>query len=371
MKVKFPLSNPIIFTSSARNLSDKSRGCQDFIIAGTGKEFAADELGKNTYLFRRHEVFFMLVSLIFRGKKPMKIRRIGMVANVEKLKIARHVGALKKWLEKNGVEVFLQEELAGKMRMAQGLTWGELGKKAQLLVVLGGDGTMLRTARHVARYKAPIVGINMGSFGYLTEVNLNEMHAALELILRGKFAVEKRMMLSVLIKKSDGLIKAGDVLNDVVINRGNLSRMTELETSVNGEYLTTYKADGLIVSTPTGSTAYSLSAGGPIVFPDQDLIIINPICPHTLTNRPIIFPPEAVLDITVWSKGKGATVTLDGQETYQIKSGDAVIIKKSRHVVKLILSPHRSYWEILRSKLSWSGLPAGAEKRKNAERPEH
>ena len=301
----------------------------------------------------------------------MKIRRVGMVANVEKPKIARHVGALKKWLEEKGAEVFLGEEIAGKMRMAQGLTWSELGKKAQLLVVLGGDGTMLRTARHVARYKAPIVGINMGSFGYLTEVNLNEMHAALELILRGKYAVEKRMMLSVMIKTGDGLIRAGDALNDVVINRGNLSRITELETAVNGDYLTTYKADGLIISTPTGSTAYSLSAGGPIVFPGEELIIINPICPHTLTNRPIIFPHDADLRITLWSKEKGATVTLDGQETYQIKSGDAVMIKKSRRAVNLVLSPHRSYWEILRSKLSWSGLPAGAGKRKDAERSEH
>lgn len=301
----------------------------------------------------------------------MKIRKIGMVANVEKAKIARHVSELKKWLEKKGVEVFLAEEIAGKMKSSYSMHWDELARKAQLLVVLGGDGTMLRTARHIARYNVPIVGINMGSFGYLTEVNLNEIHAALDLILRGKFVVEKRMMLAVTIKSGDSLIKAGDVLNDVVINRGNLSRITELETAVNGEYLTTYKADGLIISTPTGSTAYSLSAGGPIVFPGEDLIIINPICPHTLTNRPIIFPRDADLHIILWSKEKGATVTLDGQETYQIKSGDAVMIKKSRHAVKLVLSPHRSYWEILRSKLSWSGLPSGAGKRKNAERPEH
>ncbi|HOF78508.1 MAG TPA: NAD(+)/NADH kinase [Smithellaceae bacterium] len=301
----------------------------------------------------------------------MKIRKIGMVANVEKAKIAQHVGQLKKWLEKNGAEVFLAEEIAGKMRASGVHAWSELARKVQLLVVLGGDGTMLRTARHIAHYNVPIVGINMGSFGYLTEVNLNEMHAALDLILQGKFAVEKRMMLSVSIKSGSSVIRAGEALNDVVINRGNLSRITELETEVNGEYLTTYKADGLIISTPTGSTAYSLSAGGPIVFPEEELIIINPICPHTLTNRPIIFPQKAELVITLWSQEKGATVTLDGQETYQIKSGDSVMIKKSRHAVKVVLSPHRSYWEILRSKLSWSGLPSGSGKRKNAERPEH
>ncbi|HDQ03323.1 MAG TPA: NAD(+) kinase [Deltaproteobacteria bacterium] len=296
----------------------------------------------------------------------MKIRKIGMVANIEKAKIAQHAGALKRWLEEKGAEVFLSRELAGKMSEPGGLDWYELARKSHLLVVMGGDGTMLRAARLVGRYKVPIVGINMGSFGYLTEVNLNEIHDALEMILRGQFAVEKRMMLSVTIRSGKSLIKAGDVLNDVVINRGSLSRIIDLETSVDGEYMTNYKSDGLIISTPTGSTAYSLSAGGPIVFPGKDLIIVNPICPHTLTNRPVIFPPGAKLEIVLWSKEKGATVTLDGQENYQVKSGDTVIIQKSKHAVYLVLSPHRSYWEILRSKLSWSGLPSGAVKRKNA-----
>jgi NAD+ kinase len=296
----------------------------------------------------------------------VKISKIGMVANIEKAKTAQHTGALKKWLEEKGAEVFLSAEIADKMGIPGGLKWDELARKAQLLVVLGGDGTMLRAARHIARHNVPILGINMGSFGYLTEVNLNEMHSTLELILRGKFEAEKRMMLSVVIKHGKTTISVGDVLNDVVINRGNLSRMIELETAVDAEYLTTYKGDGLIISTPTGSTAYSLSAGGPIVFPGKDLIIINPICPHTLTNRPIIFPQDAKLQITLWSKEKGATVTLDGQESYSLSSGDAVTIKKSKFVTKLVLSPHRSYWEILRSKLNWGGLPSGAGKRNNA-----
>ena len=142
--------------------------------------------------------------------------------------------------------------------------------------------------------------------------------------------------------------------------------MNELEMAVDGEYLTTYKGDGLIVSTPTGSTAYSLSAGGPIVFPGKDLIIINPICPHTLTNRPIIFSEDSNLKITLWSEDKGAMLTLDGQEAYKIISGDVVTIKKSKHVIKLVLSPYRSYGKILRSKLGWGDLPPGARKKKNA-----
>lgn len=173
-------------------------------------------------------------------------------------------------------------------------------------------------------------------------------------------------MLDVSIKHGKTVTNAGNVLNDVVINRGSLSRMNELEMEVNGAYLTTYKGDGLIVSTPTGSTAYSLSAGGPIVFPGKDLIIINPICPHTLTNRPIIFSEDSNLKITLWSKDKGAMLTLDGQEAYRITSGDIVTVKKSKHATTLILSPYRSHGEILRSKLGWGDLPPGAKKNKNA-----
>jgi len=219
----------------------------------------------------------------------LKIKKIGIVANNEKEKIADHVRSLKKWLEEKGVKVFLEMEISKKVSLSGGLSWNELARKSELVVVLGGDGTMLRTSRYLTGYKVPILGINMGSFGYLTEVNLNEIHSTLKLIISGKLVIEKRMMLDVSIKHGKTVTNLGSVLNDVVINRGDLSRMNELELEVNGRYLTTYKGDGLIVSTPTGSTAYSLSAGGPIVFPGKDLIIINPICPHTLTNRPIIF----------------------------------------------------------------------------------
>jgi len=296
----------------------------------------------------------------------MKIKKIGIVANIEKEKIGEHVKSLKKWLEAKGVEVFLEEEISRKVALDGGLKGNELARKSQLVVVLGGDGTMLRAARLAAGHKVPILGINMGSFGYLTEVNVNEIHSTLELIIQGKFATEKRMMLDISIKHGKTITNVGSVLNDVVINRGSLSRMNELELEVNGKYLTTYKGDGLIVSTPTGSTAYSLSAGGPIVFPGKDLIIINPICPHTLTNRPIIFSENSNLKITLWSKDKGAMLNLDGQHSYKIVSGDVVIVKRSRHTTMLVLSPYRSYGEILRSKLGWGDLPPGAKKRKNA-----
>jgi NAD+ kinase len=312
------------------------------------------------------EVFFYVRELHIPRFKSMKIKRIGIVANIEKEKIADHVKSLKKWLEEKGVEVFLEEEISRKVALDGGLAGNELARKSQLVVVLGGDGTMLRAARLAAGHKVPILGINMGSFGYLTEVNLNEIHSTLELIIQGKFDTEKRMMLDVSIRHGNAITSVGSVLNDVVINRGSLSRMNELELEVNGKYLTTYKGDGLIVSTPTGSTAYSLSAGGPIVFPGKDLIIINPICPHTLTNRPIIFSENSNLKITLWSKDKGAMLNLDGQQSYKIVSGDVVTVKRSRHTTMLVLSPYRSYGEILRSKLGWGDLPPGAKKRKNA-----
>jgi len=296
----------------------------------------------------------------------LKIKKIGITANIEKEKIADHVRSLKKWLEDKGVKVFLEMEISRKIAHSNGWKWNELARNAEMVVTLGGDGTMLRTARHLAGHRVPILGINMGNFGYLTEVNLNEIHSTLELMIQGKFLTEKRMMLDVVVKHGKTVSHVGSVLNDVVINRGDLSRMNELEVEVNGAYLTTYKGDGLIVSTPTGSTAYSLSAGGPIVFPGKDLIILNPICPHTLTNRPIIFSDDANLKITLWSKDRGAMLTLDGQRSHKIKSGDAVMVKRSKHPIMLVLSPYRSYAEILRSKLGWGDLPPGAKKRKNA-----
>jgi len=312
------------------------------------------------------EVFFCVRDLHISRVKSMKIKKFGIAANIEKEKIADHVRSLKKWLEERGAKVFLETEISGKILSDGGYSWSELARKAEVAVVLGGDGTILRSARYLAVHRVPILGINMGGLGYLTEVNLNEIHSTMELILKGKFVTEKRMMLDVSVQHGKTVAGIGSVLNDVVMNRGDLSRMNELEVEVDGEYLTTYKGDGLIVSTPTGSTAYSLSAGGPIVFPGKDLILINPICPHTLTNRPIIFSEDAHLRITLWSKDKGAMLSLDGQETHKIKSGDVVIVKKSRHATMLILSPYRSYGEILRSKLGWGDLPSGAHKRKNA-----
>ncbi len=292
----------------------------------------------------------------------MSIKKIGIIANVEKEKSRECTIQLKDWALKRGIEVFFEEGIADKIGVDKGLDRRALASGVDLLIVLGGDGTILRTVRFVSEYDIPIVGINLGEFGYLTEVNLNEMYSALELIVKGEYQTDKRMMLDITIKLGEETIRQQSILNDVVITRGNLSRILNLETTVNEGYLTTFRADGIIISTPTGSTAYNLSAGGPIVFPEQDSFIINPICPFTLTNRPIIIPDGAVIKVILWTKGQGATLTLDGQVSYTMKSGDSILVKKSLYVTNLVSSPHRDYMEILRTKLGWGGSPTGANK---------
>jgi len=293
----------------------------------------------------------------------MLIKKVGIIANIAKEKSPEYTAALREWMLKRGLEVYLEEGIAAKIGCLPGVEKEKLRTLVDLLVVFGGDGTILRTARLASKRDVPIVGINLGGFGYLTEVNLSEMFAALELILAGNFQIEKRMMLDVEIQGGEEPFREGTVLNDVVINRGNLSRIVELETTVDGRYLTTFKADGLIIATPTGSTAYSLAAGGPIIFPELKLILINPICPHTLTNRPVILPESAVIRVSLCTLEQGATVTLDGQVSFTVKFGDIVTIRKSRYITTLVSSPHRGYLEILRTKLGWGGSQTGATRK--------
>ncbi len=281
----------------------------------------------------------------------MDIKRVGIIANSDKEKAAEYSLRLGRWLSDRGLEVFFEEEIAGKTDMP-GVSRSDLVSAVDLIVVFGGDGTLLVAARMAMGSDVPVLGINLGGFGFMTVINLNEMLDAMEMVLEGKCSISRRMMLSVSVEDEEY-----PALNDVVINRGNLSRMVNLETFVDGKYLSTFKADGLIISTPTGSTAYSLSSGGPIVLPELDSIIINPICPHTLTNRPIVLPPGSAIEVIVWTKEGGASMTLDGQDLFILKSGDRVRIKKSKNYINLVESPYRDYLEILRNKLGWGELP--------------
>jgi NAD+ kinase len=291
----------------------------------------------------------------------MGIKTIGVIGNANKDHVVENVARLSRWAEARGLAVLLEKEVAAKLG-AEGYHGDELGNRVELVVTMGGDGTLLQAARLMRKCDVLILGVNMGTFGYLTVINLNEMFDALEGVLAGDYRTEKRMMLDVAVRDERGENFECSVLNDAVINRGNYSRMVDLETVVDGRYLTTYRADGLIISTPTGSTAYSLSAGGPIVFPVSNTIILNPICPHTLTNRPIILPETAVVQVMLWTREAGAILSCDGQMTYNLKPGDTISVRKSDCVANLIVSPRRDYLQILRSKLGWGGSPTATNR---------
>jgi NAD+ kinase len=225
------------------------------------------------------------------------------------------------------------------------------------IVVMGGDGTILSVARHYGRLGLPILGVNLGGLGFLTEISLDELYPTLEEhILPGKFEVEERMILTVSLIRGGETIWQENVLNDAVINKGALARIAELNTWIDAENLTTYRADGLIVSTPTGSTAYTLSAGGPIAYPTLRHIILLPICPHTLSNRPIILPETVTVAVTLDEKVQDVYLTLDGQVGRELKPRDRLEVRSGPYNVKLVKSPHRSHFEILRTKLGWGEL---------------
>jgi NAD+ kinase len=222
-----------------------------------------------------------------------------------------------------------------------------------LVLVLGGDGTLLKAARLYGSGKAPVLGINLGGLGFLTEISFEELPALFDQVLRGNCQTESRMMLTAGIIREGKAVSTTPFLNDVVINKGALARIIDLETSIDGQFLTSYRGDGLIVSTPTGSTAYNLAAGGPILHPALKTIVITPICPFTLTNRPIIVQDEALIEIRLGSKAREVWLTCDGQVGYPLKAGDVVRVEKAPGHIRLIKSPFKNYFEILRTKLKW------------------
>ncbi len=224
---------------------------------------------------------------------------------------------------------------------------------ADLILVLGGDGTLLKAARLYGGQGTPILGVNLGGLGFLTEIALEEFYAILEKIFRGDFQTETRMMLRAQIIRRDRVLEPTVFLNDVVINKGALARIIDLETTIDNQFLTIYRGDGLIVATPTGSTAYNLAAGGPILHPALRTIILTPICPFTLTNRPIILQDNSVIDIRLGTKARDVWLTIDGQIGHPLEPGDLIRVRKAAGQITLIKSPLKNYFEILRTKLRW------------------
>jgi NAD+ kinase len=199
----------------------------------------------------------------------------------------------------------------------------------------------------------PILGVNLGGLGFLTEITLDDLFSTLEMVLRDQFAVSRRLTLRARVLRGGEVIATFEALNDAVINKTALSRVVDLETHVNGEYVATFRADGLIVSTPTGSTAYCLAAGGPIIYPRLPALVIIPICPHTLTNRPLVVPDGAVVEVIQGSAGEGVHLTVDGQVGVGLQFRDVVALQRSDRTITLIKSPKLNYFELLRTKLKW------------------
>ena len=224
---------------------------------------------------------------------------------------------------------------------------------ADLVVVLGGDGTMISAARMVGDADVPILGVNYGSLGYLTDFRIEEMFSALESIVDGEYEIDRRVMLDVELWRNEGKIASGRVLNDIVVNKAALARIIDIEVTLNDLFVNSFRADGLIVSTPTGSTAYNLSAGGPIVYPLMNAVVITPICPFTLTNRPLVVPDSATIVLTLKSGNEGVALTLDGQTGFTMEAGDRVQARKSATSFNLIRPTNRNYFDVLRDKLRW------------------
>lgn len=281
------------------------------------------------------------------------MKRIGLFAkrsNPDAIVVAREVTA---WLQARGVEVFHDQRLASDMGDYQGYPSGSIPAMVNLIVVLGGDGTLISVARKVGDLRTPILGVNLGSLGFLTEITLDELYPVLEKVICGEFSITTRIMLDAVVRRGNQEVGRYRVLNDVVINKGAIARIIDMEVTVDNDYLTTFKADGLILSTPTGSTAYNLAAGGPIVYPGLNCLAISPICPHMLTNRPIIVSDEAIIRVEVKFQDEDVAFTGDGQVGMPLQGGDVVEIRKSRSSTLLIKSPSRDFFEVLRTKLHW------------------
>jgi len=268
----------------------------------------------------------------------MKIATVVIVTKPHQPDVARLASELAAWFEAKNIHASLDPASA---------------PRADLCVVVGGDGTLLAAARLMGERQVPILAINYGGLGFLTEVTRDEMYPALEGVLAGQIVTNTRMMMDVTVHRDGALVATYQALNDAVIHKGTLARIIELEAWVDSQYVSKFRSDGLILSTPTGSTAYNVSAGGPIVYPTMSAIIMTPISSHTLTNRPLVLPSESRVEITLRSVPDDVYVTVDGQVGTKLESGDRVTVKKSQRCVQLITPAGKGFFDVLRDKLKW------------------
>lgn len=283
--------------------------------------------------------------------------RFGMIANLKRAGARDAIDAFISWADKSGNSVVLCDEL--KPTLGTGIEFASrdsIASNSDILVSMGGDGTLLASARAVGDSRTPLLGINLGSLGFLTQLTPQQLLPALDAIVNGDYQIEKRMVLQV---EAEGVDRAVSpyALNDVVINNGPVSRLIDIKLCVNEEHVVTYKADGLVISTPTGSTAYSLAVGGPIMHPKMEAMIAAPISSFALTTRPMIFSPEDVLDLSVVSDDHRAVLALDGQVMLPVKGQSKVTIKRAGFNIKFIVFPHNTFYKVLKSKMHWGASP--------------
>lgn len=287
------------------------------------------------------------------------VNRIGIVLKPHQKDALRTLCELVKWLKERNIELVGGPDIEReRIHHETGCSVPQvedekLASSVDLILVLGGDGTMISTARMMGDYEVPVLGINYGGLGYLAEFRIEELFSALEAILDSNYRLDKRVMLAVELIRGDEQITRNRVLNDVVINKSALARIIEIEAYLNQQFVNSFRADGLIVSTPTGSTAYNLSAGGPVIFPSMNAVVITPICPFSLSNRPIVVPDDALIELHLSTDNEDVALTLDGQVGFPLKVEDRVVIRKSKATFNLVQPMNRNYFDVLRDKLRW------------------
>jgi len=286
----------------------------------------------------------------------MKLDSVGLIVNYKKEKTQETACRIIDWLNSKKLKVRIEGNMGKELGKEElNCPTEKFLKEVDLIISLGGDGTLLRAARLAAVEDIPVFGVNLGGLGFLTQIGINDLEKSLEKLYQGRYFLDERMMLNCTVKRREEEIGKFTALNDVVIGKGAFARIICLATYINNDYVITYSADGLVVSTSTGSTAYSLSAGGPILNPNINSIILTPICPHTLSARPLIIGENDQVKIKLESSEEKVMVTIDGQEGFVLKPKDEVMIKRSEHKARLITFKEKSFYAILREKLRWSG----------------
>jgi NAD+ kinase len=280
---------------------------------------------------------------------------IGLIAHSEKLDAHELVAAMRGEFDRRGIAYAMERATAALCGVGSDLDESQLADRCDLLVVMGGDGTILRVVHRVGASLRPIFGINLGSLGFLTCVGPDEVARAVDVIVRKDYQLSRRSLLKVDLLAEGSPVQTFYALNDAVISRGQQSRLVKIDVRIDGATLTNFNADGLIISTPTGSTAYSLSAGGPILLPDTGVFVITPVCPHVLTNRSTVVSDESVVEARLTVPGQEVFVNVDGQASVEMRIGDVLRISKSDRVLPLVMLPERTFSKVLRQKLKWSG----------------